>query len=211
MLFDLVVIAPFFFMIFFPVLDARFLRIFRLVRILRVFRIVRYSNAMERILSVLKKEKDELFAIFSILAVLLFFSSTLVFFAEKEVNPEFSSIPATFWWSIATLSTIGYGDLVPITPFGKIFGALTAGVGLGVFALLTGLLGSSFYQEVTEKRQRKMRSEIDKIKNLTEEHGEEIDAFVKKQQSRVRELKSELKRIKQIAAERGIDFSELEK
>ena len=148
-----------------------------------------------------------LYVPYLLLLVFIFFSSTLVYLAEKEINPDFSSIPAAFWWAMATLTTIGYGDVVPITSLGKIIGGLSAFVGLGIFALLTGLLGASFYQEVTEKRQRKLSTELWKIKTLTEEHGEEIG----KQQSKFRELKTELAKIRTSAAENGINFSDLEK
>ncbi len=145
MLFDLAVILPFYLQTFFN-FDARVLRVFRLIRIFRIMRLAPYSIALDRILAVLRREKEELIAIFGIMIMSLFITSTMLYMAENHVEgTQFTSIPASFWWGIATLTTIGYGDMVPITPLGKVFGSFAAIIGVGIFALPTGLLGASFY------------------------------------------------------------------
>ena len=85
---------------------------------------------------------------------LLLICSTGVYYVEYETQPEkFSSIPASMWWAVATLTTVGYGDIYPITPLGKLFGAISAIFGIGLFALPAGLLASGF-SESSENYQR---------------------------------------------------------
>ncbi len=196
MLFDLVVIIPFYLQTFF-FFDARWIRIFRLVRIFRIMRLAPYSIALDRILAVLKREKEELVAIFGIMVMSLFITSAALYAVENKVDgTQFTSIPATFWWGVATLTTIGYGDMVPLTPLGKILGSVAAVLGVGIFALPTGLLGASFYREVTKQReqviQRKMKTEFEAIKAHAEESGEKIDQVVARLQRRNRQLEREL-------------------
>jgi voltage-gated potassium channel len=75
-----------------------------------------------------------------------------MYYVERDAQPEaFSSIPATMWWGVATLTTVGYGDVVPITPLGKVLGGLFAIVGVGLFALPAGILSSGFYEIMHQK------------------------------------------------------------
>lgn len=216
MIFDLLVLLPFYLLLLPPSLfDPRFLRIFRLFRILRIFRIGRYSIAVDRILSVLRREKEELVAISMIMLILMLLSSTLVYLAEESVvGTDFTSIPATFWWAIATLTTIGYGDMVPVTSIGQILAGITAFIGVGIFALSTGLLGASFYQEVQKNREKTMKKvarELTEIKSLTEEHGEEVDLFIKRQQRRIRELEKKMEEMQQYGEKKGLDLINMKK
>jgi voltage-gated potassium channel len=183
MLFDLLVIIPFYLQLFFPLLDTRVLRVFRLIRIMRVLRIGRFSLAAEKILRLVGNQKSEIFAVFFLMIVALLVASTGLYFAEHTAQPEiFSSIPATFWWGIATLTTIGYGDMVPITPIGKMLASITAFFGVAIFALPTAIIGASFYRELASKNQKKLR-----------------------------ELTHKLARIKQYAKDKNIDLSPAEK
>jgi len=216
MIFDLLVLLPFYLLLLPPSLfDPRFLRVFRLFRILRIFRIGRYSIAVDRILSVLRREKEELVAISMIMMILMLLSSTLVYLAEKNVvGTDFTSIPATFWWAIATLTTIGYGDMVPVTSLGQVLAGITAFIGVGIFALSTGLLGASFYQEVQKNREKTMKKvarELTEIKSLTEEHGEEIDLFIKRQQRHVRELEKKMQEMQKYGEKQGLDLVNMKK
>lgn len=80
---------------------------------------------------------------------MLLITSTLMYYIENEAQPEnFSSIPQTMWWGIATLTTVGYGDIYPITGFGKLLGGLIAILGIGLFALPTGILASGFSEQL---------------------------------------------------------------
>ncbi|MBP1928955.1 voltage-gated potassium channel [Methanolinea mesophila] len=152
---DLLAILPFYIPFVIPV-DLRFLRILRLIRLIRVFKLARYSDAMALFFRVLRREKALMLVLLSVVGFLLVISSSFLYYAEHEVQPEdFSSIPETMWWSIATLTTVGYGDVYPITPVGKFFAALTALFGIGLFALPAGILASGFVEEIREGKIKK--------------------------------------------------------
>jgi len=156
-LIDLLSILPFYLSIFFA-LDLRFLRVLRL---LRIFKLTRYSGAMTTMLSVLHEEMSALSAAAFILFILLVLASSGIYLIEHDVQPEaFGSIPAAMWWSMVTLTTVGYGDVTPITPLGKFFGALVSLIGVGVVALPTGILASGF-ANAFRRRRVSYKQEID--------------------------------------------------
>jgi len=96
-------------------------------------------------MNVLKHKMPELVVATVIGIFLLVISASLMYFVEHEAQPEqFSSIPATMWWAVSTLTTVGYGDMFPITPLGKFLGAFIAMLGLGLFALPAGIIASGF-------------------------------------------------------------------
>ena len=143
---DLIAIAPFY--ITFFVVDTRVLRILRFLRLLRITKHFRYSKTFHVIYSTIEKKKEELISALVLMFCLLLVCSTGVYFAENEVQPEkFSSIFASMWWAVATLTTVGYGDIFPITLMGKIFGSISAIFGVGLFAIPAGLLASGFSDE----------------------------------------------------------------
>ena len=147
---DLLAILPFYLQIFF-VIDLRFLRI---IRILRVFKLTRYSSAFTLLLNVFKEEKNSLTAAFSILFVLLVISSSGIYLIEHDVQPnDFGSIPSAMWWAMATLTTVGYGDVTPITAGGKFFGGVITIIGMGMVALPTGIIVSGFSEQLRRRRQ----------------------------------------------------------
>jgi voltage-gated potassium channel len=126
--------------------DLRVLRVLRLVRLLKL---VRYSPALGSLGRVLYDERHALAATFVIMAGLLTFSASVIYYLENAAQPEvFSSIPAAMWWALVTLTTVGYGDIVPITPLGKTFGGLVTLFGLGMFALPIGIIASGFANEI---------------------------------------------------------------
>lgn len=148
-LIDLIAILPFYLSLFIGI-DLRFLRVFRL---LRVFKLTRYSSAMGTLLKVLKDESSAFFAAFFILLVVLILASSGIYLIEHEVQPDaFGSIPAAMWWAMATLTTVGYGDVTPITPLGKLFGGLITVVGMGMVALPAGILASGFSSQLKRNR-----------------------------------------------------------
>mgnify|MGYP000533359248 CR=1 FL=1 len=150
-LFDLIAILPFYLALFFN-LDLRFLRAFR---ILRIFKLSRYSKAMQLLLMVLKEEKKSLAAAFSILFVVLILASCGIYLIENEVQPDkFGTIPDAMWWAMATLTTVGYGDVTPITAWGKLFGGIITIVSMGMVALPAGILASGFIDQMERRRQR---------------------------------------------------------
>ena len=148
-LIDLAAIAPFYLSLF-VVMDLRFLRVFR---VFRIFKLTRYSNAMTMLLRVFREESSSFFAAFSILAIVLITAASGIYLLEHEVQPEaFGSIPAAMWWATSTLTTVGYGDVTPITPLGKVFGGLITIVGMGMVALPAGILASGFSAQLKQNR-----------------------------------------------------------
>lgn len=121
--------------------------------LLRILKLVRYSPALGTLWTVVVNERKVLLGAVTIMVVLLLFSSTLVYMVERERQPEaFGSIPAAMWWGIATLTTVGYGDVTPQTPLGRLFGAVVTMLGIGMFALPAGILSSGFAREVKQQR-----------------------------------------------------------
>ena len=150
---DLLSVLPF----YIPLLgiDLRVMRAFRLFRILRLVKVGRYSSAMQMIVRVLKNKRGELTATMMLVSVLLLVSSSLLYYAERNAQPEvFSSIPAAMWWAIATITTVGYGDMYPITGMGRVLGSVSAIAGIAMFALPTAILGAGFVEEFERALQR---------------------------------------------------------
>ena len=148
---DLLAILPFY--LPFTGADYRILRAVRLFRIIRIFKLARYSIALGSLQHVLVKRKEELISVLLVLFLLLLVASSMMYFAEKDVQPEaFSSIPGTMWWGIVTLTTVGYGDVYPVTVFGKMLSAVIAILGIGMFALPAGIIGASFLEELEERK-----------------------------------------------------------
>ena len=147
---DLIAILPSLLMFFFAI-DLRFLRVLRL---LRVFKLTRYSRAMQLLLQAFIDESSSLLAAFFIMSVVLILASCGIYLLEHDIQPDkFGSIPAAMWWAMSTLTTVGYGDVVPITPIGKLFGGVITLVSMGMVAIPTGLLASSFSEQVRKRRQ----------------------------------------------------------
>jgi len=148
---DLLAILPFY--LPFLGVDLRSFRIIRLLRIFRIAKVGRYYASLNLIKYVLKEKKEELLLTTGLMAILLILSSSVLHFLESAVQPElFSSIPATMWWSVATLTTVGYGDMYPVTLMGKLFASITAILGIAMFALPTGILGAGFVEAIQERK-----------------------------------------------------------
>lgn len=154
-LIDLLAILPFYLPLIFP-FDLRILRILRLFRLLRIFKLGRYSKSLNTITCVLKSTKSELAITGFIAFILLVLSSTIMYYFENEVQPEkFASIGHSFWWAIATLTTVGYGDVFPITAMGKVMSGIIALIGIGFIALPTGIISSAFITRIQEQKKKK--------------------------------------------------------
>lgn len=153
---DLLAILPFYIPLTFSV-DLRFLRILRLFRIIRVFKLNRYSSAMETVAKVLKNEKEKLFYTIFIMGILIIFTSSLMYYVENPAQPDkFPNIISSIWWAVATLTTVGYGDVYPITAIGKFLSGVIAILGIGIVALPTGIISSGFMSEMNSKRKTKI-------------------------------------------------------
>ncbi len=152
-LIDLFAILPFY-LPFLIAIDLRFIRSVRLVRMFRLFKLNRYSKSMALISKVIKNEKDNLVVTVFITSLLILISSTMMYNFENAVQPEkFPDIVSSFWWSVATLTTVGYGDIYPVTVIGKFLSGFIALLGIGLVALPTGILSSGFMKEISSRNQ----------------------------------------------------------
>jgi len=148
-LIDLAAILPSILPLIMGGVDLRWLRVLRLLRLLKMSH---YSSALEDLGSAIYEERRSFAATLYLLAIALFLSSSMMYLAESDVQPEhFQSIPQTMWWSLITLTTVGYGDVYPITAIGKFIGALTALMGVCTVALLTGIVASAFSNQMARR------------------------------------------------------------
>ncbi len=174
-LIDLIAIAPTLVSMLINV-DLRFLRV---VRLLRLLKLARYSPAIGVLWNVIGQERQAINASISILLLVLIFASSGIFLFENSAQPEvFSSIPAAMWWAVATVTTVGYGDVTPITTGGKLFGSCISFIGVGMVAIPTGILASGFSDELRKRRE----SYIDLVDEVLE------DGLVTPDERRVMEL-----------------------
>ncbi len=153
---DLLAILPFYIQALFPGMDLRFLRVLRLFRIIRLFRSRKLRAGMALIVMVLQQQGQKLIMCFAMMAILVVLSANIMYLLESEAQPEgFSSIPAAMWWSVITVTTIGYGDLFPITVWGKLFASLVSFVGICAVALPIGILGSGLIEAMGQVEEEK--------------------------------------------------------
>jgi len=138
---DFIAIAPFYLSFG---LDLRSIRAFRLFRFFRMFKLLRYGKAINRFKRAYQIIKEELILFFLITIIVLYLSSVGIYYFEHQAQPEaFSSVFHSLWWAVATLTTVGYGDIAPITVGGKVFTFIVLMVGLGVVAVPAGLVSSA--------------------------------------------------------------------
>ncbi|MEX2149388.1 MAG: ion transporter [Steroidobacteraceae bacterium] len=201
-LIDLIAILPFYLGFLLPV-DLRFMRIFRLFLI---FKLTRYHASMSLLTQVLRQEAGPIAAALFVLAMLLLVGASFAFIAEHDAQPQvFASIPDAMWWAIVTMTTVGYGDVVPVTPAGKVIGSLIAVIGLGMVALPAGLLASGFSDQLHQRRRAfeeevnrtlsdgvistKERGRLEEIRNrlgLTDQQAAEIMSLIAQRRDVVR-------------------------
>lgn len=147
---DLISILPFLVPVF-HTYNLVGVRVFRLVRLLRIFKLNRYSDALTAIGEVFRKKAQQMVASVFFVFMILILASLLIYYAEHDAQPgQFENAFSGLWWAVATLTTVGYGDIYPITPLGRILGAIIALLGIGVVAVPTSILSAGF-MEVLEK------------------------------------------------------------
>ena len=158
MIIDLLAILPFYLPMFITV-DLRVLRLLRLLRLARVFKLGRYARSMELFARVFYEKRSELSIAAVFFGFYLIMSSSILYLLENEAQPNaFSSIPAAMWWGAAALTTVGYGDIFPITALGKVMGAILAIFGIAMFALPVGILATGFVEAFDGMTQEKART-----------------------------------------------------
>jgi len=147
-LIDLLAILPFYIDLFVPG-NPDWLRVLRLLRLLKM---ARYAPGLSLFVAVIRNESRPLLAAFLVMAVLLVGESGVMFILEREAQPKaFASVPHTMWWAIVTMATVGYGDVVPLTPLGKLFGGIVMIVGIAMFAVPAGILATGFAAEIRKR------------------------------------------------------------
>lgn len=135
-------------------LEAAVFRFLRLARLVRLARMGRYSRAMRLLYAAMVSRGPELLISVALALSLMLAAATLLWLVEAPVQPEaFGSIPRALWWSVATLTTVGYGDIVPVTALGRLFAAATALCGIGIIALPTGVLAGAFADAIRQARE----------------------------------------------------------
>ena len=147
---DLVSILPFYLQALFPGLD---LRVLRTLRLLRIFKLSNYNTAIEDLFSAVYEERKSFIAALYLFVIAFVLTSSLIYYAENDVQPEkFASIPDAMYWSLITLTTVGYGDVSPVTWIGKVISVATALMGVSVVALLTGILANAFSNQIARRK-----------------------------------------------------------
>ncbi len=154
-LIDLLAISPIFFQFSSAARlanqDFRFLRILKVTRLLRVFKMNHFTNSVAVIVEVCLEKKSDLGITTFVTFILLFVSATLMWYLEGSEQPEqFPNILATLWWAVATLTTVGYGDVYPVTAAGKVMAGVIALLGIGLVALPAGILSSAFVEKLED-------------------------------------------------------------
>lgn len=147
---DLLAWAP---AVLFAVGGSATIRLLRMVQLMRLLKILRYSRALERLGLAFRQVREELIVFLILALFMLYLASVGIYVFEHEAQPDlFTSIPASFWWAIVTLTTVGYGDIVPVTTGGRVFTTIILFLGMGVFAVPAGVIASALIgQEIEEK------------------------------------------------------------
>ncbi|MFD1015643.1 ion transporter [Winogradskyella rapida] len=152
-LIDFLAILPFYLALG---VDLRSLRLLRMFRLFRLFKLVRYNKAMLHFAKAMRMAKEQIILFMVITLMLIYFSAVGIYYFENEAQPEhFSSIFSSLWWSIVTLTTVGYGDVYPVTIGGRVFTFFILLIGLGIVAIPTGIISSSLTKAVDPVEEKK--------------------------------------------------------
>lgn len=193
---DWISIAPFYLQIIIPGLDLLILRVLRLLRLLKISR---YNTALDDLLIAVKSERHSFFATLYIICIVMILSSAMMYYAEGAAQSEkLASIPHAIYWSLITLTTVGYGDISPVTPLGKVISAFTALLGVATVSMFTGIIASSFSRQMARRREI-FEQEVEKAYQdgiVTKEE----DAFLEELQKRFDLSDDEVSKMKERAA-----------
>lgn len=149
---DFLAILPFYLAVG---VDLRSLRALRFLRLFRILKLVRYNKAMNQFSRAIKSAKEQILLFIFITLILVYFAAVGIYYFENEAQPEhFSSIFDSLWWAIITLTTVGYGDVYPITVGGKVFTFFILMIGLGIVAIPTGIISSALTNSVDKNEEQ---------------------------------------------------------
>lgn len=150
---DLIVLIVTLLPFFIP--EVTVLRLARLLRLLMLAKLGRFSSAFQELLHAISARRYELYVTIALASFLVLFGATALYLVEGEVQPDkFGSIPRALWWSIITLTTVGYGDVSPVTPLGKAMASIVALAGIGLVAMPTGIMAAAFSEAMQKHRSR---------------------------------------------------------
>lgn len=141
----------------------KLLRLTRVMKIVRLLKIIRYSSKINMFLNVLKKERQVLFAVMLLAMFYIFITALVMFNAEPHINPDtgeetFSSFFDALYWATVTLTTVGYGDLCPVTDIGRVVSMLSSLFGVAIIALPSGVITASYLEELREEKAKKEKN-----------------------------------------------------
>ena len=174
-LIDLLAILPLYLQAFVPGLDLRFVRALRLFRLFRLFRFGKLQESIQMFATVIRRRRDELIISFTVVFISVIIISYLMFMIENEAQPEaFSSVPAAMWWGIITMTTIGYGDLSPVTTTGQVLGGIVGFLGLCVLALPISIIGAGFIHELQARARDERLAEWERLKDQLPAQSQEL-------------------------------------
>jgi voltage-gated potassium channel len=156
MIIDLIVLIPFY--LSFLNIDLSFLRGLRILRIFKLFRLAKFNEFDKMIIDIIKEKKEELFYIVVVLFILLFTLTPLVYYFESKAQPEvYSSMGTTLWWAVITFTTVGYGDMYPITTVGRILTTIVSILGIAFYAIPGSIFTSSLLDKINQRRNKRRR------------------------------------------------------
>jgi voltage-gated potassium channel len=191
-LIDLIAVAPFFLeALFSHLIDLRFLRVFRLVRLMKL---TRYSGATQTLLTAMNRERPVIAAAGFIMMLLVVVAASLGYLFEHEAQPDkFENIPQAIYWSVITLASVGYGDIAPITPGGRLVTVVLALLGIGIFAIPAAILTAAFNEQLRLEREL-LQNELYKM--LEDDHISAAEQqLIDREAARLRLSKSDLERL----------------
>jgi voltage-gated potassium channel len=184
---DLFSFLPFLLFFLFPQQELSDLKVLKLFAMARLFKLTRYSSSLSLVFRVYQENKQILMAAFLVIMALMFVAAAGAYIFEKEAQPvAFGSIPDAMWWALVTLTTVGYGDVTPITAGGKFFGALVIICGVGVAAMPAGIFASSFVQLMKEQERQRRKERRHKL--LRKAEGDHTSLHLELSRSEQREV-----------------------
>jgi len=165
--------------------NGAILRLVRLARLVALVKFNRFSHAVEEISRVIWERRYELAVTIGLAWVLLLFGATALYWAEGEVQPDkFGSIPRALWWAIVTLTTVGYGDVTPITPLGKVLASIVALGGVALVAMPAGIMAAAFSEAMQKKREQELarRLEAHVEAHVERKVDQEVDRLIEEEE-----------------------------